>query len=447
MGATITKAIMDLTRGRPPALDLPDQMSVRWTSLTKIIRNPEQNWPRQILERPIIVGKINQATLALIADPEAAKTVLTGAEDHFPKWKIYDRVFARGLGRQGLSVVQGEQWLRQQKALAPMFRPDRVSHLAAFSRKATEQSCAEWLKQGTDIRIDAAAEMTMITLRAIWAHMFGTVDGDLGPPSLARVAAEISAAQVLNRVNEPPARYTELALEAQQRARSLSVRPSTPFAALGDPELAGGPLSPAELFDNTRLFLGAGSETTALTLTWALWLIGHAPEIQCSAQKEIDQIVGTEPVTVEHVGRLTFVGQVLNETLRLCPPSVVVVRQARDAETLAGERLPSGSILAVCLYALHRHRLWWDAPAEFRPERFAAGAPEPRHPFAFLPFSAGRHACIGKQAGWVEAVTVLATILRHFDVVADSAVVVKPRVSITMRPDRETPVLLHPRRQ
>lgn len=428
----------------PPSLELSDQADVRWTSITKIIRDPEQNWPRQILERPIIVGQVGSTTVALIADPDAAKTVLTGGEHRFPKWRIYERVFARGLGRQGLSVVEGEQWKRQHRAFAPMFRPDRLIELARIAGNAAERSCAEWLQSGHEIVVDTAAEMTLITLRSMWSFTFGAED-DATLASIAQAAAAISAAQISGRVNEAPTLLTELAIEAGRRGLSFGACSGGPFAARDAARPVDHMLSPAEWFDNSRLFLGAGSETTALTLTWALWLLGHAPDVQQRAHKEIEKVAGVEPITAGHTGQLPLLGQVLKETLRLCPPSVVVVRQARGAELLAGEKLPPGSILAVCLYALHRNTLCWDAPQEFRPERFAEGAGEPRHAFALLPFSAGQHACIGRQAGWVELVTVLATILRRFEIVADPTVGVRPRVSITLHPDRKLPILLRPR--
>jgi cytochrome P450 len=281
----------------------------------------------------------------------------------------------------------------------------------------------------------------------MWALMFGDADRELSLPLIVRAAADISAAQVQGRINETPEHFTSLVREVQRLAGKSGIPDASPFAALLDVESANGPLNPAELFDNARLFLGAGSETTALTLTWALWLIGHSPDIQRRAQEEVDNVAGDQPIMPEHVARLAFVGQVLNETLRLYPPSVVVVRQARGDELLAGELLPAGSVLAVCLYALHRHERWWSGPQDFCPDRFAVGSSEPRHAFAFLPFSAGQHACIGRQAGWVEAAVVLATILRNFDVAADPAIPVSPRVSITMRPDREVPILLRPRSQ
>src|SRR5262249_7583498 len=98
----------------------------------------------------------------------------------------------------------------------------------------------------------------------------------------------------------------------------------------------------------------------------------------------------------------------------------------------------------VCIYALQRHRGWWTEPDLFRPDRFASG--EPRHRYAYLPFSAGPHTCIGASFAWKEIVTILATILQRFRVTADADTRVRPRVSIPLRPDREVPVTLWPRR-
>jgi cytochrome P450 len=128
---------------------------------------------------------------------------------------------------------------------------------------------------------------------------------------------------------------------------------------------------------------------------------------------------------------------------RSFPPAFVTVRQSRDPIVLAGESLPAATVLAVCIYALHRHRGWWEEADLFRPDRFGAG--EPRHRYAYLPFSAGRHACIGAAFAWKEAITIFAAILQRFRVSTDPAVPVRPRLSITLRPDREVPIVLHRR--
>jgi len=175
-------------------------------------------------------------------------------------------------------------------------------------------------------------------------------------------------------------------------------------------------------------------------------MVAQDQEAQQGIHREIDEVLGGRPIEDAHLGRLAFTGQVLSETLRLFPPAPVTVRQPRDPVVLAGERLPAATVLAVCIYALHRHRDWWKEPELFRPERFAPASGEPRHRYAFLPFSAGRHACIGAALGWKETMTIFASILQRYRVSSDRTGAVRPRMSITLRPDRAVPIVLHRRR-
>jgi cytochrome P450 len=430
---------------RPPALALPDQAAVRWTSLTKVIRLPEENWPAQICERPIIAGRIGDRAMALIADPEAAKTVLADPEEQFPKWRIYERVIGGGAGREGLSAASGAKSRRQRRAFGPMFRPDVASGLVPLFQRATARAIAAWTAQGCSVRLDAALEMTRLTLDIIWRVLFAADCEEQAPPVVARAADAIYAAQLDGDLDLPADKLVELADAAERRPPARGITPGNPFDgwSAACPHEPPDGLTRQELYDNARNFLGAGHETTALTLTWALWLIAQDGEAQQRIHAEIDQVVGAGPIEDAHLELLAFTGQVLSETLRLFPPALVTVRQCRDPVVLAGERLPAATVLAVCIYALHRHRSWWEEPELFRPDRFAPGTGEPRHRYAYLPFSAGRHACIGAALGWKDAMTIFATILQRFRVTTDGAVPIRPHMTITLRPDRKVPIVLH----
>ena len=430
---------------RPPALILPETAAVRWTSFVKAIREPEVNWPAQILERPVIAAAVGGRVMALVADPEAARTILAGSEEDFPKWRIYDRVVSRGVGRNSLSGLEGERWRAQRRVFGAFFRPERLAASAPAYRNAAARAVDGWAAVGGEVRLDAGLEMTRITLDAIWRIVFGT-RFDQSCPALISVAGLVYAALQRGDLDEASRRLDALARAPLGEARREGGAAGNPFVRLGSGEGAGAPdtLSESELFDNARLFLRAGQETTSLTLTWALWLVGQDLETQGRVREEIDEVAGAGPIEPEHVERLVFTGQVLHEVMRLYPLPVVV-RQARHELVVAGERLPPGSILAVCIYALHRHRGLWEDPDAFRPDRFQPGSPEPRHRFAYLPFGAGRHSCVAATLGWAEAVTVLATILKSFRVRTDLAVPVRPRMAITLRPDRETAIVLQPR--
>lgn len=431
---------------RVPALDLPDAAAARWTSFIKVIRQPQHYWPAQLLQQPVIARRIGQRTLALIADPEAAKTVLTGAAEKFPRWRIYQHVVGRGPGRNSLSAASDPQWLKLRRAFNPMFRPDHASLLMPLFQRATARAVAAWQAKGDAIRIDASLEMTKLTLGAIWCALFGDAASD-PPPLIDRAAADIHAALLRNEASLQADKLAELADAAASRPPSRSAIPENPFDAWGPPDVTQGVvdrLSWPELYDNARGFLGAGHETTALTLTWALWLTAQDAAVQARIHDEVDRVIGSGPVEDAHLSRLVLTGHVIDETLRLLPPAFVTVRQSRDPLELAGERLPAGAVLAVCIYALHRHRRWWEAPDQFRPERFDAG--EPRHRYAYLPFSAGRHACIGAALGLKEALAVFAGIMRDFSVSTDAAAPMPLHTTVTLRPARQVPIVLHRRR-
>jgi cytochrome P450 len=429
-------------RLRPPALDLPDISEVRWTSFTKAIREPERNWPAQICERPIHVGHVGERAMALVADPEAVRAILTGPESRFIKWRIYDRVVAAGAGRRNISATEGADCLRQRRILAPMLAPDAVPDLAPLFQQAALRAVDSW-RRGAETRIDAGLETTRITLDVIWRLIRGAPA--YGPVAAAvdQAARAAYAAQVEQRINDAAGHLAPLLCPVSGPHSEAEVR-ANPFLALGQPPLADA-LSADEVRDNARLFLNAGHETTTLTLTWTLWLLGRDPEAQARVRAEIDAVTGGAPLTPDQLPRLAFTGQVVNETMRLLPPGPIVVRQATGEETLCGETLPQGSLWAVCVYGMHRNAALWEDPHDFRPDRFAPGSAEPRHRFAYLPFSAGRHGCIGSAFGWAEALTVLACILQAFEVEADPGVDLRPRMAITLRPNGPAPLRLTPR--
>jgi cytochrome P450 len=336
------------------------------------------------------------------------------------------------------------RWQRQRQAFAPLFSAAAAVGMAPLFRTAAEQAMAEW-GAANEIEIDAGFEMTQITLGIIWRVLFGA-DIDAAAPRFVTAAARaIYDAQLRGDIDAPAAKISELADAARDVAATAGLPAANPFRAWA-PSTAGDParLADQELYDNARNFLAAGHETTALTLIWSLWLTAQDPDTQDRIYREIDAVVGSGPIEDNHIDHLAFVGRVIKEAMRLFPPGFVTVRRAGQPATLAGESLPAGSILVVCIYALHRHRDWWDAPNLFRPERFATG--EPRHRYAYLPFSAGPHACIGARFAWREVIVLFASILLRFRLSTDPHSAIRPRAGITIRPDREVRLMLERRK-
>ncbi|CAL4936085.1 unnamed protein product [Urochloa decumbens] len=158
----------------------------------------------------------------------------------------------------------------------------------------------------------------------------------------------------------------------------------------------------------------AGTETTAGTTEWAMSLLLNHPNVLKKAQAEMDASVGTSRlVTPDDVARLGYLQCILNETLRLYPAVPLMVPHESTADcTVGGYHVPSGTLLIVNAYAIHRDPEAWKDPAAFRPERFEDGSAEGR---LLLPFGMGRRRCPGDTLALRTLGLVIATLIQCFD--------------------------------
>lgn len=411
---------------RPTPLTLPDRADVRPRSVTKALMYAELNWPRQMLEEPVVRIEAGGRPIYFVAEPRCARAVLGAGDALFPKAPIYGRVIGIGIGNLNMSAVSGGRSKAQRKLFAPLLGKQRVAALAPLFVSSAEAAMAAWTGEGE--RLDISHVVQAITFRVICRMLFGERDPTVALPGrIEELLDPLHEALVSGDLR----RQTELFDEAARALLSGRPRdpllPDTPFAAAAD--LMGE----QELADNTRLFLAGGSETTALTLTWCLWILGCLPHVQARVQAELDEVLGDQPITAEPLTRLSYLAQVVRETLRLYPPGALSARQALQDVEMAGWRFEAGSVVGVNYYALHRNRNWWHDPDAFLPERFAPAGDKVRDDSAFLPFGFGPHACVGAEVGWLEALSVLAAFLRRYRFEAEQSTL-HPRMRITLRP-------------
>jgi cytochrome P450 len=146
-------------------------------------------------------------------------------------------------------------------------------------------------------------------------------------------------------------------------------------------------------------------------LTYALWELGHHPDMQDRVAAEAAEI-GDRELTPDDVPRLEYTAQVLNESLRLCPPAAGVGRVALRDIAVDGYRVEAGSIVAVGINALHRDPALWERPLVFDPDRFSPENARNRDRWQFIPFAAGPRSCIGEHFAMLVTTLALATIVR-----------------------------------
>lgn len=131
-----------------------------------------------------------------------------------------------------------------------------------------------------------------------------------------------------------------------------------------------------------------------------------------------------------------------SETLRLHPPAPNVVREAVEADVVAGRGRAAGGPVWISPRVIHRHRKLWADSTAFRPERFE-GRPAPWTSGAFVPFGGGPRTCIGASFALAEAQIVLARLLDRFSFDAQGQTPVMPLALLTLGASREPMFRLH----
>jgi cytochrome P450 len=156
--------------------------------------------------------------------------------------------------------------------------------------------------------------------------------------------------------------------------------------------------------------------------------------------REVETVTCGEPVSDRHIEHFTLARQVLQEAIRLYPPAPVIVRAALDDVLIGDHRVLKNSAIYIPVYALHRRPELWDAPDEFRPERFGVEATRTRHRYAYLPFGAGPRICIGMSFAMVEATVILAVLVRAVRIRLRPAFEPTLKLRVTLRPGTGMPM-------
>jgi cytochrome P450 len=419
-----------------------------WASFRAAQRNVLELIPEVATRVPILSGRTGKRWHMLM-DPEGLKQVLRDKVAQYPKSVVTKLILEPAIG-DSLFVAEGAQWLWQRRTAAPVFSHRNVSALGPVMTAAAERSVARLDRAGG--AADLFEEMVSATFEVIADVTFSDGSGfDRGAVHQAieqyiGATAKISLLDVMGAppwVPRPNRLFTGRATRTTKRLadRAIDARRAegakTPpdlldlLMAGADPE-SGRRMTTAELRDNLLTFIVAGHETTALTLSWALYLCAFDQDVQAAAREEAAGVLGDRAATVADLPALPLVRRIVDEALRMYPPAAFLSRTAMAADTLCDREVRPGDTVILPIYALHRHRQLWDDPDAFRPDRFADPKAVPR--FQYLPFGDGPRICIGASFALQEAVIILATLLARFRFSALPGREPKPVMILTLRP-------------
>ena len=388
----------------------------------------------------------------MVTDPAEIERILVEESDRFPKHTDSNAELKQIVG-DGLITSQGELWKRQRAAIQPAFYMDHIREYADIMVARSEATGDRW-EAGEEI--DIREEMTRLTLEILVDAMFGR-DIDIEKRGLYEAveafrkpmqpayqpitffAPDWAPLPFLRRANRAHDHlHTEIDDIITTRRRSDDDRDDLVSMLLH----ADTEMSTEQIRDEMMTFLFAGHETTALTLTFLWDLLARNPTAERRLQAELDDVVAGRP-TIEDVSELSYTEAVVREAMRLYPPAHEIRREPAEDVTIAGYRVPEGSLLLLPTWVVHRDERYWDDPAAFRPARWldAAGPSTDRPEFAYFPFGGGPRHCIGHRFAMTEAQLVVATLAsewtltrRYDDLEIAAAVTLQPRGDVSMVP-------------
>ena len=380
--------------------------------------------------RVVLGPQWNIPPLVFVSSPQGAHDVLARTDAFAERAATPISLEIRRLLGDNLLVVPHHEWLPRRRALQPIFTKHHVPRFAGHMAEVAEQLADRW---AVGAEVDLDAECRAMTLRALGHSILGIdlADRTQVVGAALRTAGKWATDRALRPVNPPrwwptrgqrraraaTAALHALAAEILRACRADPTRDAPLVRALmqtTDPQ-TGQPLSDRAICDELVLFILAGHDTTSTALTYALWALGHRPDLQQRVAAEAGAL-GDRRLTHEDVPRLRYTVQVLHEALRLCPPAPAVGRMVMADIEVNGYRLPAGTVAVVAIYAMHRDPALWEDPLRFDPDRFSPERSKGRDRWQYLPFGGGPRACIADHFAMLEATLALATILRRIKI-------------------------------
>ncbi len=459
---------MDATPFVPPA---PTPRSrERIPSILEVIqtvyRNPLEMWGEPSYEDRCIHTKFLNERVLIANDPGLIRHVLVDNAKNY-RMAAIRQLILRPILADGLLTAEGDVWKRSRRAMAPVFTPRHIDGFADVMLSETKAHATRY-QAGDEgfVERDIATDMTELTFAILSATLFS---GEVATPG-ADFAAEVDrllstmgrvdpldllkAPKWMPRLTRIRGRKslaffrTIVADTIAARRAGLRAGDEVPddFLTLLLRQEGDDGLSATEIEDNIITFIGAGHETTARALAWTLYCLANSPENRALAEAEVDRVVSGHPPPKQWLDLMPLTRAAFEEAMRLYPPAPSINRAAIEDDRWNGVDIPAGVTVLVMPWTLHRHRLLWDRPDAYMPERFWPENRDRIDRFQYLPFGAGPRICIGMAFALQEAVIALGVLLRRFRFDCTEKTDPWPVQKLTTQPQGGLPMRISPRR-
>nr|ADE05575.1 cytochrome P450 4M1 [Manduca sexta] len=391
----------------------------------------------------------------MIYDPKDIEIVLSGMKHH-EKSVIY-KFLSPWLG-DGLLVSAGEKWQHRRKILTPAFHFNILRQFSVILEE-NSQRLVERLEKTVGQPIDVTPILSEFTLNSICETAMGTqlnkeTTGagkaykdaiyELGQILVQRFISfhlysdiiffSTSLGRKLKKHLNALHRFTERVISDRKdyldyfglnfgdeivdddkfiyKKRKKTAMLDLLIAAERD-----GEIDSQGIQEEVDTFMFEGHDTTASGLTFCFMLLANNKHIQDKIVAELDDIFGdsTRPANMEDFAKMRYLECCIKESLRLYPPVHFISRNINEPVKLNNYEVPGGTSCFVFIYDLHRRSDLFKNPSVFDPDRFLPENSVGRHPYSYIPFSAGPRNCIGQKFAIMEMKSAVSEVLRKYE--------------------------------
>jgi cytochrome P450 len=398
-------------------------------------------------------------TVHFIYNPNDIEYVLSTNAKNFIKSRSLRTPFFRKLVGRGLLTSEGDVWKRQRRLAQPAFHRQRISAYGDVMVEYTRRMISGWT--AGEVR-DLHRDMMRLALEIVVKTLFNAnVSGDADKVGdvLSRLVKPFASQATLKWIADnrlPTETHRSFGKDVNEidaivyriineRRTSRTDQGDLLSMLLAAHDEDGSQMTDHQLRDEVMTLFLAGHETTALTLSWAWYLMAAHPEVEQKFHEELDRVLGGRLPTADDLPRLKYAEMIAKESMRLYPPAYGLGREALEDCEIGGFRIPRGSQVFMFQWVTQRDPRFFPNPNEFQPERWTEEFVNTLPKYAYFPFGGGPRICIGNYFAMMEVVLLMATIGQRFrfSLVPDHPVELMPAMSL--RPKDGIKVLVETR--
>ena len=399
-------------------------------------------------EGDVVAFRLGPQQAYAVNHPDLIRQMLVADAKKFEKGKMFEK--GRLVARNGLFTSEGDFHLRQRRIIQPLFQHSHIARYTAAMWAVTQSRVDSW-RDGQEVRVDQ--EFFSLALAVATKVLFSTEISDQWSlevqqslpvllEGLARRA--LTPIDLLDKLPTPMNRRFGKALRAMENVvNSIIDEYRAGRAESGDllgallrarDEETGEGMSDQQVYDEVVSMLIAGTETTAGVLSWACYLLSRHPHVLRRVQAELDGTLGDREVRYADLRNLSYLEQVIAETLRLYPPTWMLMRRPVVDVDLGKWTIPAGSTVLFSIYALQRDPALYELPEQFDPDRWTPERAADIQRGTYIPFGSGVRGCAGERFARTEIAVILSVILREYNLYPAPARPAEPIARILITP-------------